>query len=142
MFAQQRSDMRSMAGLYQSVKVDTGVSAANPHRLVEMLFEEFLASCARARGAIRSGDVQEKGRAIGRAARIVEEGLRAGLNLEAGGQLALDLRDLYQYVTVRLTHANLKSDDAAVAECIALIQPLHDAWRAIGPQVTQAAHAH
>lgn len=142
MFAQQRSDMRSIAGLYQAVKVDTGVSSASPHRLVEMLFEEFLASCTRARGAIRSGDVQEKGRAIGRAARIVEEGLRAGLNLEAGGQLALDLRDLYQYVTVRLTHANLNSDDAAVAECIALIQPLHDAWRAIGPQVTQAAHAH
>jgi flagellar protein FliS len=142
MFAQQRSALRSIAGLYQSVQVDTGVSAASPHRLVEMLFEEFLSSCARARGAIRSGDVQEKGRAIGRAARIVEEGLRAGLNLEAGGQLALDLRDLYHYVTVRLTHANLKSDDAALAECIALMQPLHDAWHAIGPQVTQAAHAH
>ena len=141
MFAQQRSDTRSIAGLYQAVKVDTGVSAASPHRLVEMLFEEFLASCARARGAIASGEVQEKGRAIGRAARIVEEGLRAGLNLEAGGQLAHDLHDLYRYVTLRLTHANLKSDAAAVAECIALIQPLHDAWRAIGPLVADA-HAH
>jgi flagellar protein FliS len=141
MFAQQRSDTRSIAGLYQAVKVDTGVSGASPHRLVEMLLEEFLASCARARGAIRSGDVQEKGRAIGRAVRIVEEGLRAGLNLEAGGQLAHDLHDLYRYVTLRLTHANLKSDDAAVAECIALVQPLHDAWRAIGPKVADA-HAH
>ena len=141
MFAQQRSDMRSIAGLYQAVKVDTGVSAASPHRLVEMLFEEFLASCARARGAIRSGEVQEKGRSIGRAVRIVEEGLRAGLNLEAGGQLAHDLHDLYRYVTLRLTHANLNSDDAAIAECLALIQPLHDAWRAIGPLVADA-HAH
>jgi flagellar protein FliS len=141
MFAQQRSDTRSIAGLYQTVKVDTGVSSAGPHRLVEMLFEEFLASCARARGAIASGDVQEKGRAIGRAARIVEEGLRAGLNLDAGGQLAHDLRDLYRYVTLRLTHANLKSDDDAVAECIGLLQPLHDAWRAIGAQLTDP-HAH
>ena len=140
MFAQQRSDMRSIAGLYQVVKVDTGVSSASPHRLVEMLFEEFLASCARARGAIRSGDVQEKGRAIGRAVRIVEEGLRAGLNMQAG-QLAQDLHDLYQYVTVRMTHANLQSDEAAIAECIALVQPLHDAWRAIGPQVNET-HAH
>jgi flagellar protein FliS len=141
MFAQQRSDMRSIAGLYQAVKVDTGVSSANPHRLVEMLFEEFLSSCARARGAIASGNVQEKGRAIGRAVRIVEEGLRAGLNLAAGGQLAHDLQDLYRYVTLRLTHANLNSDEPAVAECIALVQPLHDAWRAIGPQVTDP-HAH
>ena len=142
MFAQQRSNIRSIAGLYQAVKVDTGVNAASPHRLVEMLFEEFMASCARARGALASGDVQEKGRAIGRAVRIVEEGLRAGLNLAAGGQLAHDLHELYRYVTLRLTHANLNSDDAAVAECIALVQPLHDAWRAIGPQVTADAHAH
>jgi flagellar protein FliS len=141
MFAQQRSDMRSIASLYQAVKVDTGVSSASPHRLVEMLFEEFLASSARARGAIRSGDVQEKGRAIGRAVRIIEEGLRAGLNMEAGGQLAQDLHELYRYVTLRMTHANLQSDEAAIAECIALIQPLHDAWRAIGPQVAEA-HAH
>jgi flagellar protein FliS len=134
MFAQQRSGTHSIANLYQAVKVDTGVHAASPHRLVEMLFEEFLASSSRARGAIRSGDVQEKGRAIGRAVRIVEEGLRAGLNLQAGGTLAQDLHELYRYVTRRLTHANLASDDAAIAECIALIQPLHDAWRAIGPQ--------
>ena len=138
MFAQQRSDMRSIASLYQVVKVDTGVHAASPHRLVEMLFEEFLSSSARARGAIRSGDVQEKGRALGRAVRIIEEGLRAGLNLQAGGALAQDLHELYRYVTLRLTHANLNSDDAAIAECIALIQPLHDAWRAIGPQVADA----
>jgi flagellar protein FliS len=141
MFAQQRSDMRSIAGLYQAVKVDTGVSNASPHRLVERLVEEFLASCPRARGAIHSGDVQGKGRAIGRAVRIIDEGLRAGLNLEAGGALAQDLHELYGYVTLRLTHANLKTDEAAITECIGLIQPLHDAWRAIAPQVAEA-HAH
>ena len=141
MFAPSHTTMRSVANLYQTVKVDTGVSAASPHKLVDLLFEEFLASCSRARGAIRGGDVQDKGRAIGRAVRIIEEGLRAGLNLEAGGPLAQDLQDLYRYVTVRLTHANLKSDEAAIAECMALVQPLHDAWRAIAPQVADS-HAH
>jgi flagellar protein FliS len=141
MFASSHTTMRSAANLYQTVKVDTGVSAASPHRLVDLLFEEFLASCSRARGAIRGGDVQEKGRAIGRAVRIIEEGLRAGLNLEAGGPLAQDLQDLYRYVTVRLTHANLESDEDAIVECMALVQPLHDAWRTIAPQVADS-HAH
>jgi flagellar protein FliS len=141
MFARPHSDLRSIAGLYQAVKVDTGVSSASPHRLVDMLFEEFLASCSRARGAIQCADVPGKGRAIGRAVRIIEEGLRAGLNLEAGGALARDLHELYRYVTVRLTHANLQADDAALAECIALVQPLHEAWRAIAPEVADA-HAH
>lgn len=137
MFASPHSTMRSIAGLYQTVQADTGVAAASPHRLIEMLFEEFLASCARARGAIRERDVQEKGRAIGRAVRIVEEGLRASLNMKDGGELARVLQDLYGYVNVRLTQANLKSDEAAVAECAALIQPIYDAWRAIAPPVAE-----
>ena len=139
MFASSHSNSRSIAGLYQDVQVDTGVSGASPHRLIDMLFEEFLASCARARGAIRERDVQEKGRAIGRAVRIVEEGLRGGLNMKDGGELARVLQDLYGYVTLRLTQANLKSDEAAVAECMALVQPIHDAWRAIAPRATNAS---
>lgn len=139
MFASPHSNLRSIAGLYQDVQVDTGVSGASPHRLIEMLFEEFLASCARARGAIRGRDVQEKGRAIGRAVRIVEEGLRGGLNMKDGGELARVLQDLYGYVSLRLTQANLKSDEAAIAECVALVQPIHDAWRAIAPRVAEAS---
>jgi len=135
MFASHHSKMSSIARLYQVVQVDTAVAGASPHRLIDMLFEEFIASCTRARGAIRARDVQEKGRAIGRAVRIVEEGLRGGLNMKDGGDLARTLQDLYAYVAVRLTQANLHSDEAAVAECVSLIQPIHDAWRAIGPHV-------
>jgi flagellar protein FliS len=140
MFASQSSNKRSIAGLYQTVQADTGVATASPHRLIEMLFEEFLASCSRARGAIRERNVQEKGRAIGRAVRIIEEGLRAGLNMKDGGDLARVLQDLYGYVNVRLTQANLNSDEAAIAECAALIQPIYDAWRAIAPAAVENAH--
>lgn len=134
MFASPHSAMRSIAGLYREVQVDTGVTGASPHRLIDMLFEEFLASCARARGAIRERDVQEKGRALGRAVRIVEEGLRGGLNMKDGGELARVLQDLYGYVSLRLTQANLNSDESLVAECMSLVQPIHDAWRAIAPR--------
>ena len=140
MFASPHSNNRSIAGLYQDVQVDTGVAGASPHRLVELLFEEFLASCSRARGAIREHDVATKGRAIGRAVRIVEEGLRAGLNMKEGGELARVLQDLYGYVCLRLTQANLNGDEAAIAECIGLIQPIYDAWRAIAPVATEGAH--
>ena len=141
MFASPHCNRRSIAGLYQDVRVDTGVTGASPHRLVDMLFEEFLSSCTRARGAIRERNVQEKGRAIGRAVRIIEEGLRAGLNMKDGGDLARVLQDLYGYVNVRLTQANLTNDEAAIAECVGLIQPIHDAWRAIAPPVSEeSAH--
>ena len=65
----------------------------------------------------------------------MEEGLKAGLNMEAGGRLAEDLGALYAYVNLRLLHANLRNDEEALDECVRLISPLRDAWIAIGPQV-------
>ncbi len=120
------------ASAYRSVGVETGVSAATPHRLVTMLFDGFQDAMAQARGALAAGDTQSKGRAITRAARIVEEGLKAGLNLKDGGKLASDLDSLYAYISVRLTHANLHNDEAALEECGRLIEPLRTAWAAIG----------
>lgn len=120
------------AGLYAAVGVETGVATASPHKLVAMLFDGYMDAMAQARGAMQAGNVEAKGKAIGRAVRIVEEGLKASLDTGAGGNLAADLRDLYAYVTVRLTHANLRNDPAVLDECQRLIEPLRDAWLAIG----------
>ncbi|MBQ1761704.1 MAG: flagellar export chaperone FliS [Aquincola sp.] len=129
----------SIANMYRAVGVNTSVEAADPHRLVAMLFDGFMDAIAQARGALLAGDIERKGREISRAARIVEEGLKGGLNLEAGGGLAADLNDLYAYVTLRLTQANLRNDEQALQECRRLIEPLRDAWAAIAPQATTAA---
>ena len=71
-------------------------------------------------------------RAIIRAVRIVDEGLKANLNLEQGGKLAADLNALYGYITMRLTYANVSNDAAALEECAKLIEPVRSAWIAIG----------
>lgn len=124
----------SVSGAYRSIGVETGVSTANPHKLIALLFDGVQESMAQARGALRDRQVQAKGRAIGRAVRIVEEGLKGGLDLTAGGELARNLHDLYAYLTLRLTQANLNSDDAALAECQRLIEPIANAWAAIEPR--------
>lgn len=119
------------AQAYRNMAAQTGIADASPHRLVAMLYDGFLEALAEARGAMRAHEIERKGRAIGRAARIVEEGLRGGLNLEAGGRLADDLNRLYLYVGMRLTHANLKNDEKALDECQQLLQPLREAWMSI-----------
>jgi flagellar protein FliS len=126
---------RQFASAYANVGVETAVNAASSHKLIELLFTGFMDSLAQARGAMRSRQIEAKGKAITRAARIVEEGLKAGLNLKDGGKLAEDLSLLYAYVAVRLTYANLKNDEAALEECATLIGPLREAWISIGPEV-------
>lgn len=123
------------ANAYARVGVETSVNSASAHKLIELLFNGFMDALVTARGAMRARQIEAKGKAIGRAARIIEEGLKAALNLDDGGRLASDLHALYAYVSVRLLHANLRNDEAALDECARLIGPLRDAWIAIGPQV-------
>jgi flagellar protein FliS len=118
------------------VALETGIIEASPHKLVAMLFDGFYEAIAQAKGALAAGNIEAKGQAIGRAARIVEEGLKAGLDLAAGGNLASDLSGLYAYVGLRLTQANLHNDAQALDECARLLQPLRDAWAEIEPRVT------
>lgn len=127
--------MARRANPYQKAMAEIGVAAADPHQLISLLFEAFAAAVAEARGALRRRDVVAKCEAIGRALRIVDEGLRGGLDLEAGGALARDLRDLYAYIVQRLAEANLRSDETILDECARLLQPIHEAWLAITPQV-------
>ena len=132
MFTQTRSADHSVSGMYQKMQIDTGVQAASRHRLVGMLFEGLLDACAQARGHLEAGQIEAKCKALQRAARIVDEGLKARLDLQGGGKLAMDLRDLYAYVGVRLTHANLHNDAAAIDECQRLVRPIQQAWNSIG----------
>jgi flagellar protein FliS len=122
------------AAAYKRVATDTVVQTADPHQLVSLLFDALLQSLARARGALEAGDVAAKGEAIGKAVRILEEGLKAGLNMEQGGELAQNLRGLYGYTVTRLTHANLHNDAAALTEVIELIKPVTDSWQSIRGQ--------
>lgn len=125
---------RALSGMYRQVGVETSVSGATPYDLVKLLLNGYFDALAEARGAMRDKDIALKGRALSRAIRIVEEGLKASLNTSAGGELASNLNDLYAYLSVRLTHANLKNDEAALDECAQLLTPIRDAWIAIGPQ--------
>ena len=128
----------ALGGLYQQVRVESKVDGASPHELVAMLFEGYMEAVAQARGALREHKLEAKGLAIGRAVRIVEEGLRGGLDLRAGGALARDLDELYSYLSMRLTLANLRNDDNALDECQRLMRPLHEAWLAIADQAAAA----
>lgn len=129
---------RTFAGTYQRVHVESVVGDASPHRLVKMLFDGAIDAVAQARGALARGDLATKGERCARAVRILEEGLRGGLDRSAGGELAANLDGLYGYIVQRLTHANLHHDDAALNECVELLTPLRDAWQSIDPMAARA----
>ena len=126
------------AAAYQRIAAETSVQAASPHQLVGLLYDALLQAIASARGAIARGDIAAKGVAIGKSVRLIEEGLKAGLNLDQGGEIAANLHKMYTYSVMRLTQANVRNDEALLDECQRLLTPLRDAWNDIAPQVAAA----
>ena len=131
-------NMRS-ANAYRNVGVETAVAGADSHQLVGRLYDALLQSLGAAKLSLQAGDIGGKGKAISRAVRLIEEGLKAGLNVEKGGELATNLRGLYDYCVVVLTEANLRNDVAKIDEVTRLIQPIAQAWGEIKHQVSGTA---
>lgn len=131
---------RRSAAAYQSVKVETAVSEANPHQLVDLLFDGLLESLSLAKAAVEHGDITAKGKQVSRAVRIIDEGLKPGLNLAQGGDIAANLHGLYGYCVLRLTEGNLRGDRTAFDDVAKVIDPLAQAWKQIGKVQSAAAH--
>ena len=127
------------ASAYRQVGVQSGVDGASPHTLIKMLFDGLIQSLNAARGALQRGDIAEKGRQIGKAVRILEEGLKGGLNPAQGGEIARNLAALYDYCVSRLTLANMRNDLALVEEVVSLFAPVAQSWSEIGPNNGAAA---
>lgn len=115
---------------YQSVNTQARAIEADPHRLIQMLIEGGLTRLAQARGAMERGQTALKGDLIGKAIGIVG-GLRQGLDIEKGGELAANLDSLYEYMTTRLMEANLKNDVAIIEEIAQLLREVKSGWDAI-----------
>ncbi|MDD5029636.1 MAG: flagellar export chaperone FliS [Rhodoferax sp.] len=122
------------AAAYQRVDIETAVSQADPHKLVELLFDRLLQVVGSARVAMKQGQIAAKGENISKAVRILDEGLKPALNLENGGDIAANLNGLYSYCVLRLSQANLRNDDAALAEVVRVIEPIAQGWKQMGEQ--------
>lgn len=133
--------MNATAGInaYNSVSLESRVMGADPHKLISLLFEGALFAISDAKNGILRKEIAVKGKFISKAISIIGEGLNASLDKKVGGNLALDLSALYDYMVKRLVEANLTNDTKILDEIAHLLSELKGAWDAIRPQVIGTA---
>lgn len=98
---------------------------------VVQLYDTILLHIGRAADASRRGDFQKQFDEVMSATRIID-GLNRHLDMEAGGQVAVNLRDMYQAISKALLRSVGKTD--AGEACDRLIEGLRetrDAWAEI-----------
>lgn len=123
--------MNNAISAYQRVGVETGIESADPHKLILMLFEGAQEALAKARIHMQHNEIAEKGQMISKAIMIIDHGLKASLDMNAGGDLAIKLQALYDYMTHRLLVANIQNNIEIVNEVNKLLSELHGAWKEI-----------
>ena len=131
--------MRSPAQSYATVGVDVAVNSADPHKLVLMLFDGAITAIAVGKMHMESGRIAEKGINISKAISLINDGLKASLDREAGGELAERLDALYDYMAQRLLWANLKNEPGPLDEVSGLLAELREAWAQIPSHQQEAA---
>lgn len=126
MYAVSRQSMNHQANAY----LQTSVQESSPHELIGMLMDGFLGRVYAAKVAIERKDVAGKGENISKAIAIVG-GLDECLDMEKGGDLAENLRSLYQYIGQRLLEANRSNDTTRLDEVAQLMREIKDGWGSI-----------
>ncbi|BCE01388.1 flagellar export chaperone FliS [Marinicellulosiphila megalodicopiae] len=111
---------------YQQMSAHTAVMDADPHRLIQLLFEGALARIAKAKGHIERSEIEARNETINSAIRIVG-GLQESLDMDAG-EIAQNLENLYDYMIRRLFEANSKNSTVMLDEVAKLLIEIKSAW--------------
>lgn len=106
------------------------VMTQTPGRVVVMLYEGAIKFLKQAIAELEAGKYIEKGKSINRAVDIIQE-LNVTLNMEAGGEIAKNLRRLYAFMLDRLFQANILKDAGMIRETLKLLEELNEGWKAV-----------
>jgi flagellar protein FliS len=112
---------------YRKVATQT----ASPAHLVLMLYDGAIGFLERALAGFDSRDPVQLNQSVNnnilRAQAIIHE-MNANLNMEAGGEISVNFRRLYNYLHSRLREANLQKRKEPVQETLMRLRVLRDSW--------------
>lgn len=124
---------KSALNEYKTVQIDAAVLAASPHELIAKLLSKAIDSIEEAKEHIKNDDIVAKSQCIKIATSIIADGLRSCLNMEAGGEVAVNLDALYDYMLRSLIKAHAENDIAVLDEVTKLLREIKMGWDGIKP---------
>lgn len=126
---------RTAINTYSQGALRAEATEASPHRIIQMLMSGFLERVAYAKGSMERQEFAKKSEYISKAVGIIN-GLRSGLDMDKGGEIAENLNSLYDYINRRLIEANAANDIEILNEVYSLMSEVKQGWDAIPAEYT------
>jgi flagellar protein FliS len=115
------------AAAYDDMATKSIVMGSSSHGLVTLLFEELDNSLKAAEFFLDNQDLANMRKSVTKASRVLA-GLQGSLDFDKGGELAVNLGELYRFCIKELIKANISADKEVVTSVRGLISPIHRAW--------------
>lgn len=126
-------DLNDGFSAYKNTSVESRAAGADIHKLVLMLFDGFLDELERVAGHIQQKRFDKKAQGIEKMMRILG-GLDASLDTEKGGEVVVNMQQLYEYCGGTLMTASLQNDLSALSSVREVMQNLQQGWAGLGSQ--------
>ncbi|NNL67819.1 MAG: flagellar export chaperone FliS [Myxococcales bacterium] len=104
------------------------VTTASAEMLVQRLLEKAIRSANEARKAEPGSGGESRAMRLRRAFDIVVE-LQNSLDFERGGEIALNLDALYEFIRSRLVAAGLSPSEEPIDEAVRILDLIAETWR-------------
>ena len=117
---------------YAATGMESSVTAASGHQLIEMLLRSVLERIVQTRIAMEKGDAANKGRLIGKMLDTLMY-LQVCLDDDAG-LVSEQLNETYEASMVLLTKANMDNDSEMLDRVAVMISAVRDAWIEVDEQ--------
>lgn len=97
------------------------------HQVISLLLDGALERVTQAKACIDDGNFEDKNIIVGKIIGIIN-GLRGSLNFQEGGEIAVNLDALYDYMITRIDGASPESEAQALDEVSELISQVKSGW--------------
>ena len=121
---------------YKKTNLEAELSVADPHRVIQMMYEGLIERLSQAKGAFMRHDYEYKADRISKAVGIIN-GLQSALDNRSNPELGQRMFALYDYMKELLTKASVSLDTAPIDEVINLILPIKQAWDQIPQDIKE-----
>jgi len=119
---------------YQRINTQTSITDADPHKLIQLLYNGALERINMAKARMQARDYEGKGKLISKTIEIIG-GLRSFLDFDQGGELAIQLESLYDYMERTLLEASARNSVEKLDEVASLLRSVKDGWDGIREEV-------
>ena len=106
------------------------LASSSTEETVLMLYDGAIRFLKEASRALEEENITTKVRLLDKVEKIIEY-LQSCLDIQQGGQIAVNLQKLYDYMLMRLTEANLYNDSEKLEEVGSLLGTVREGWASI-----------